>query len=129
MNKKQCKGKTQSGAACRMAVIKGGAYCFTHDPGSARDRAAAHKLGGERTRADHGSDGATLPTAPRTINDAMKVLDYVLLELIPLENSIQRARTLIALVAGYIDALKVSEIEQRLAAIEGALAARPEVQQ
>ncbi len=124
MIKKQCKGKTKSGAACRMPVIKNGAWCFTHDPASARDRAAAHKLGGARTRVDHGSDGALLPQAPRTINDAMIILDYTLRELLPLENSIQRARALIALVAGYIDALKVGELEARLAAIESALKSR-----
>jgi len=129
MTKKQCKGKTQSGAACRMAPVGGGDLCFTHNPASARDRAAAHKLGGERTRADHGSDtGANIPQAPRTINDAMMILDFTLSELIPLENGVQRARILIALAAGYIDALKVGEIEARLASIENALKAR-EVQQ
>jgi len=58
----------------------------------------------------------------------MIVLDYTLRELLPLENSIQRARTLIALVAGYIDAIKIGEIEQRLTVLESALKAR-EVQQ
>jgi hypothetical protein len=127
--KKQCKGKTKSGAPCGMAPLAGSKFCFTHDPTSAAARALAHKTGGERTRADHGSDGAQVPQAPRTINDAMIILDYTLRELLPLENSIQRARTLIALVAGYIDALKVGEIEARLAAIESALKARPEAQQ
>jgi len=122
--KKTCKGKTKSGAPCRMAPVGGGNFCFTHDKNSAAARALAHKTGGERTRADHGSDGALLPQAPRTINDAMIILDYTLRELLPLENSIQRARALIALVAGYIDALKVGELEARLAAIESALKSR-----
>ena len=126
--KGSCKGKTKSGAACGMAALSGGKYCYTHEPTNARDRAQAHKLGGERTRADHGSDGAQVPQAPRTVNDAMIVLDYTLRELLPLENSIQRARTLIALVSGYIDAIKIGEIEQRLIVLENALKAR-EVQQ
>jgi hypothetical protein len=126
--KTSCKGKTKSGAPCGMAALSGGKYCYTHEPTNARDRAQAHKLGGARTRADHSSDGADLPTAPRTVNDAMIVLDYTLRELLPLENSIQRARTLIALVAGYIDAIKIGEMEARLAALENALKVR-EVQQ
>ena len=126
--KGKCKGKTKSGAPCGMAALSGGKYCYTHEPTNARDRAQAHKLGGARTRVDHGSDGADLPTTPRTVNDAMIVLDYTLRELLPLENSIQRARTLIALVAGYIDAIKIGEMEARLAALESALKTR-EVQQ
>ena len=59
-----------------------------------------------------------------TIAQATKILDYTLAEIIPMENSIARGRLLIALVAGYINAFEIGELENRLAAIENALKAR-----
>lgn len=59
----------------------------------------------------------------------MTILDYTLRELLEMENSIQRARALIALVGGYVDAVKVGELEARMIAIESALKARPGVDQ
>ncbi len=124
-----CKAKTKTGARCNMAAIKGGAYCFTHDPASGAKRAAAHKLGGARTRVKHGGSAETIPANIKTIADAMTILDYTLRELLEMENSIQRARALIALVGGYVDAVKVGELEARMIAIESALKARPGVDQ
>lgn len=124
-----CKAKTQSGKPCAMAAMKESKYCFTHNPQAAAQRATAHKLGGQRTRPGHGGDGSNLPTTIKTIAQAMTILDYTLRELLQLENSIQRSRALIALVGGYVDAVKVGEIESRMIAIEAALKARPEVNQ
>ena len=124
---KECKGKTKSGAPCGMKPIKGGKYCYTHEPTIAAQRAQAHKLGGQRTRPDHGSDAANIPDNITTIAQAMTILDYTLRELLILENSIPRSRALIALVGGYVDAVKVGELEARMIAIEAALRTRPEV--
>lgn len=121
-----CKGKTKTGAKCGMPALKGESFCFTHSPKAATRRAQAHKLGGARTRVGHGSDGANIPDAIRTIAQAMTVLDYVLKELLQLENSLQRSRALIALVGGYVDAVKVGELEARMIAIESALRTRPD---
>lgn len=112
-----------------MAALKGSAYCFTHDPTNGARRAAARKLGGARTRVGHGSDAANIPENITTIAQAMTILDYTLRELLELENSIQRSRALIALVGGYVDAVRVGELEARMIAIEAALKARPEVTQ
>lgn len=124
-----CKAKTQSGKPCAMAAMKESKYCFTHNPNAAAARAKAHKLGGARTRVGHGSDGSNIPENIKTIAQAMTILDYTLRELLEMENSIQRARALIALVGGYVDAVKVGELEARMIAIEAALKARPEVTQ
>lgn len=121
-----CKAKTTSGAPCAMAALKGDDYCYTHSAGAAAARAKSRKKGGQRTRPGHGSDGANIPENITTIAQAMTILDYTLRELLQLENSVQRARALIALVGGYVDAVKVGEIEARMIAIEAALKARPD---
>lgn len=124
MKKNTCKAKTKTGARCNMAPVVGSSYCFTHDPTQGAKRAAAHKLGGARTRVKHGGNADALPENVRTIAQAMTILDYTLRELLEMENSIQRARALIALVGGYVDAVRVGELEARLIAIEAALRTR-----
>lgn len=119
-----CKAKTSNGQPCKAAALKGSRYCFTHDPANGQARAKARKLGGQRNRTPHNGQADQLPQAVTTVQEAIKILDYALAETIPLENSIARSRVLIALVAGYVQALQAGETEQRLAALETALRLR-----
>ena len=120
----QCKAMTQTNKRCQAKAIKNSDYCFIHDPASGAERAKARKKGGERNRTPHAGDASIVKGKPRSIDEAMTILDYTLAEIVPLENSIARGRLLIALCAGFVDALKVGEIEARLAAIESALKSR-----
>ena len=120
----KCKAKTNSGGPCKAQARQGGQYCFTHDPASGKARATARKLGGKRNRTPHAGQADILPVTVATIAQATKILDYALAEIIPMENSIARGRLLIALVAGYINAFQVGELENRIMAIETALKAR-----
>jgi hypothetical protein len=120
----QCKAKTTSGQACRSQAIKGSTFCFIHDPTLGAARAKARKRGGERRRVPHVGSPETLPASVRTIDDVLKVLDYALAESMPLENSIQRGRLLVAICGAFIEAIKTGELESRLAAIEAALKLR-----
>ena len=120
----KCKAKTNSGEPCKAQALQTGRYCFTHDPASGAARALAHKKGGKRNRTAHGGQAEALPATVTNISEAMKILDYALAEIIPMENSIARGRLLIALVAGYINAFQVGELENRIMAIETALKAR-----
>lgn len=58
----------------------------------------------------------------------MIILDYALQESLVLSNSIQRRRLLVSIAHGFIEALKVGEMEQRLEAVETALSLRKENQ-
>lgn len=120
----QCKAKTQSGQVCRSQAIKGGMFCFIHDPTQGAARAKARKRGGERRRVPHAGNPETIPAQVRTIDDVLKILDYALAEAMPLENSIQRGRLIVAICGAFIEAIKTGELESRLAAIEGALKTR-----
>jgi hypothetical protein len=120
----KCKSKTTSGQACQAQAIKGSKFCFTHDPASGAARAKARKTGGQRNRTPHAGKPETLPAKVRTIEDVLAVLDYTLAETIPLENSIQRGRLLVAICGAFIEAIKTGELESRLMAIESALKAR-----
>lgn len=101
-----------------MQAVKGSRYCFTHSPQYGAQRAAARKLGGLRQRAEHGGDPALLPTTLVNLTEVEKVLAYTLAELVPLENSVPRARALIQIYLAAVRGIELGEIEQRLAALE-----------
>lgn len=114
----QCKAKTASGKPCRAKPIKNSAFCFIHDPSQGAKRAEARKRGGYRNRTPHAGDPESLPAQVQTLADAQRILDYTLREILPMENSLQRARVLIALFDAFAKAIEVGEFEARLAALE-----------
>ena len=79
------------------------------------------KRGGERRRVPHVGNTDALPKQVRTLDDVLAVLDYALAEAMPLENSVQRGRLIVAMAHAFIEAIKTGELESRLEAIEAAL--------
>jgi len=120
----RCKAKTQSGKPCQAKALKNNDFCFSHAPEVGAKRAQARKRGGERHRTPHSGNPVTLPREVKTLDDANKILIYVLDEVIPMENSIPRARVLLSLHDQFVKAIQTGELESRLAALEQALKAR-----
>ena len=114
----QCKAKTRTGQPCRSNALKGSGYCFTHSPSTGAQRAAARRLGGQRRRVSHHGDSSMIPREISTLEDANKILAYVLTEVIPMENSIARARLLLALYDSYLKSFEIGELEERIQALE-----------
>lgn len=113
-----CKAKTQSGQACRMKALKGSKYCFTHDPGTRAQQAQARKAGGKNRHTAHAGDPGTIPAQIASLQDAGAILAYTLQELLVMDNSIPRARALLALFDSYVKSFEIGELEQRIAALE-----------
>ncbi|MCG3145280.1 MAG: hypothetical protein HONDAALG_02844 [Gammaproteobacteria bacterium] len=114
----KCKAKTNSGQACRSQAIKDSQFCFIHDPASGAARAKARKKGGERRRVSHYGDESIIPREVKTLEDANKILAYTLAEVVPMENSIARARVLLALYDSFVKSFEIGEFEKRLQALE-----------
>ncbi len=114
----KCTAQTAKGQPCRAQAIKGSTFCFTHDPAQDAARTKARKRGGERRRVAHGGEASTVPTHPRNPSESRAILDFILAEVIPMENSIQRARVLIALSDAYLKAFEIAEMEDRVKALE-----------
>lgn len=117
-----CQHLKRDGGQCQAAAQAESDYCFWHDPARAAERAAARKAGG---KARHGRQiGATGPVKAtpairlETVEDVRALLEQTANDLLTLENSINRARTIVALAGVALKALEVGEIEARLAAIE-----------
>jgi len=120
-----CQAKTKSGRPCPNKPSASG-YCFTHDPTRGKERAQARRKGGSHSRVPHNGDADALPKRVRTLQDVLTVLDYALAETLPMENSIQRGRMLVALSHAFIEAIKEGELEARVEAVERALKLRDE---
>ena len=125
MSKKQCQAKNRRGEPCSASANETG-FCFTHDATKGKERAIARRKGGLQRITPHVADASIVPKQTRSIESAMIILDYALQESLVLQNSIQRGRLLVSIAHGYIEALKVGEMEQRMEAVETALSLRKE---
>jgi hypothetical protein len=125
MSKKQCQAKNRSGEPCNASANENG-FCFTHDASRGKERAIARRKGGLQRITPHVADASIVPKETRTIEGVMIILDYALQEAFALNNSVQRGRLLVSIAHGYIEALKVGELEARLEAVEMAMKLRKE---
>ncbi len=123
MSKKQCNAKNKLGEPCNASASENG-FCFTHDASRGKERAEARRRGGLQRITPSVADKSLVPNQTRSLNDVMTILDYALQESLVLQNSIQRGRLLVSIAHGYIEALKVGEMEERLEAVEMTLKLR-----
>ncbi len=124
---KQCEAKKKNGEPCNGSANESG-FCFTHNPEFSQERAFARRKGGLQKAAPHFADENLCPKSVRSIESVLAVLDYALQETIGLSNGIQRGRLLISIAHGFIEAIKTSELEQRLEAIETVMKLRKNAQ-
>ena len=73
------------------------------------------------TKKPHNADSSQIPSDVRSIDGVFAILNYALQESFVLDNSIARGRLLVSISHGFIEALKVGELEKRLEALENAL--------
>jgi len=103
-----------------MKTKAGARYCFIHDPSQAKKRAQARKKGGENRYTPHFADPSKLPANVAGLEDANKILGYTLAEVIGMDNSIARARVLLALYDSFVKSFEIGELEKRIQALEQA---------
>jgi hypothetical protein len=101
-----------------MPAVKGTRYCFTHSPDTRAKQAAARRKGGENRHTPHFADPSLLPAKVEKLEDANKLLTYTLAEVVGMDNSIARARLLLALFDSFVKSFEIGELEQRIAALE-----------
>lgn len=100
--------------------MNGSPYCFTHDPARAAQRAKAHSAGG---KARHGRKLGSAPqpgkrVKVKTVRDVVRLLESEINVVLGLEKSLSRAQTISRLALAFVKCFEVSEIEQRLGALE-----------
>jgi hypothetical protein len=94
-----------------------------HDPTHAAEVEESRKLGRQRQRRYAAIQGAYDLDGLSTTADRLRVIEMVTLDVLTLENTLARART-VGYLMGQADKLaKSSELEERLAALEAAVLA------
>ena len=125
-----CQATTEAGQPCRQPPLSEKQFCFWHEPSNAQEAAEARRLGGLRRRREQTVSGAYDLGGLASVAGIRRLLEIAALDALGLDNSIARARTLIATALAAARLLEVGEFETRLLALEaavgpGRLAERP----
>ena len=118
---RQCQAAGPDGRPCEAAPLRDRDFCFFHAPETAPEAAEARRVGGLRRRREKtvevlydldGTDG---------VARLGRVLDLVILETLSLDNGLGRNRTLLLALRVWMEFLRITDHEARLAALEALL--------
>jgi hypothetical protein len=122
--RRRCAYAKADGQPCQMAPLRDRPYCFAHDPERAEEAADARRLGGLRHRKEGTIAVAYDLPGLDTVVGIRRLLDIVVTDGVGLDNGIPRLRVLISTALAAMNLLKVGELEERLAALEGVIGHR-----
>ena len=122
--RRSCTFLMPDGRACRAGPQRDRPYCFSHDPERADEAAEARRLGGLRRRKEGTIAVAYDLPGLDTVAGIRRLLQIVSTDGLAMDNGVPRLRALISTAVAATNLLKVGELEERLAAVEAALAAR-----
>ena len=119
-----CKAKNERGEPCRARPLHDADFCLLHDPEQAEAVQEARRLGGRNRRNE-----ATVATlfdieGLQTIPQIRRLAEIAMGDLLRQEPSVSRARAMLYLVQVAVSLHMKGEVEQRLEALEAALAPR-----
>jgi hypothetical protein len=104
-----------------MSPLAESPFCWNHDPANAEPAAEARRMGGLRRRREGTVASAYDFEGLTSVTSIRRVLEIATLDALGLDNSISRARTLIAAAQAAAKLLETGELEERIKTLEGAL--------
>ena len=116
-----CAGELPDGRRCRSWPLRGEPFCLRHSPTHEDEAAEARRLGGLRRRREKAVSGAYDVVGLDSVQAIRRILEIATLDVLGLENSIVRARTLISAALAAAKLLETGELETRIAALERAI--------
>jgi hypothetical protein len=115
---RKCQAAGRDGRPCKAAPLVDGVLCFFHAPETAPEAAEARRVGGLKRRREktvevlYGLDGLD------GVARLGRVLDFVILETLRLDNGLGRNRTLLLAVRAGMEFVRSTDHEARLTAVE-----------
>ena len=119
-----CTAIAHTGRRCGAGPMSESDYCFWHDPDHVEEAAAARKLGGHRRKREATVSGAYEFEGLNGPQDLKRLLEIACFDALALETSIARVRTIIAIVQAGAKLFEVTDLEERLEALEATLGPR-----
>ena len=117
----RCTFELPDGRLCGAWPLKGEERCFWHAPGKAEEAAEARRLGGLRRRREKTLQGAYDLEGLASLEAIRRILEIATCDVLGLDNSVARARVLIAAALAALRLFEVGELQARVGAIEVAL--------
>lgn len=114
-------GFIKDGVACRATPLRDQPFCFWHSPDHTVEAAEARRLGGLRRKRERTVAGAYELAALDSVIAIRRLIEIATLDVLGLENSLARARTLASLALVALRLLEAGELESRLETLEGAV--------
>ena len=119
-----CQARNDRNEPCRARPLRDADFCLLHDPEQAEAVQEARRLGGRNRRNE-----ATVATlfdieGLQTIPQIRRLAEIAMGDLLRQEPSVSRARAMLYLVQVAVSLHMKGEVEQRLEALEAALAPR-----
>jgi hypothetical protein len=124
--RRQCAFRFQNGQPCRAAPMRDGEFCIMHSPEHAKEVQEARKLGGLRRKREVTVSGAYDFDGLETVASIRRLLEVAVLDILGMENSLARSRTLAYLSQIALRSLEVGELEQRIEVLEQSFSKRNE---
>jgi len=121
--RRRCAFAKADGQPCQMAPLHDRPYCFAHDPERAADAAEARRLGGARRRKEGTIAIAYDLPGLDSVEGIRRVFEIARTDVLGLDNTINRARALIAVGTAAIKLLG-ADYEERLATLEAVVLRR-----
>ena len=122
--RRTCSFTMPDGRLCRAGPQIDRLYCFAHDPERAADAAEARRLGGLRRRKEGTLAVAYDLPSLDTVEGIRRIFEIVRADLLGLDNSIGRARALIAAGSAATKLLMVGDYEERIRTLEAVVGRR-----
>jgi hypothetical protein len=115
----QCTGTTKTGAPCRARALPGADTCVTHDPGRIADLAEWRRRGG-KAKSNKARARKALPAEILTAAEIQGVLAKALRQVLSGDLEPGRANAAATIARALLAAKQVSDLEDRLTALESA---------
>ena len=125
LNGRTCSGKNDRDEACGATPLRSSEFCVFHDPEHAEAMQEARRLGGFRRRREGTVSAAYEFDGLATPADIRRLVEVAAFDVLGLENSIARARTLAYLAQVASSLVEKHEMEARLEVLEAEAARRP----
>ena len=119
----RCSGLNAQGEPCNATPRQNG-LCLWHDPDLEEAAREARKLGGQRRKREVTIRAAYDIEGLSTIPEIRRIVEVAVTDLLGLENSVPRARTLLSAAQTAAKLLEVGELEDRLETLEHAMGPR-----
>lgn len=123
-----CEAKTTTGKPCGAMAQTGRRYCYQHDPSRARERTAARKRGGARTREKMKRRTLPVDAPPPSLDTSAALVAHLgeLIHKVEIGALDTKPAAVVAQLANVLlRALANVEVVERIAAIEKAVAGLP----